>query len=534
MIKLLFFFNILLVNILYAQPEIQWQKTIGGNDSDPGTIIIEIPNDGYILSGYSLSSATGDKSQVSRGSYDTWLVRINNNNQIIWQKAIGGSSFDSVSLIKATNDGGFIIGGFSDSNISGEKTENSKGGTDYWILKLNSFGVIQWQKTIGGLIADQAGDIEITADGGYIITGLSLSDISGDKTENCRKPLIPDGMSIGDGWVIKLDAVGTIQWQKTIGGEHRDEFSSIKQTYDGGYIMGGRSNSNISFEKSEDSRGSDDYWVVKLDASGGIEWQRTLGGSSIESGCKVLITSDGNYLVYGNSGSNISGEKTENSRGAGDFWILKLDVLGNIIWQKTIGGLNNDTLGTVSNCEIDNLIVCSTSESDISGEKTENSKGLSDLWVLKLNALGNIIWQKTIGGSNYDYGGSIIQTIDNGYIIGASSLSNISGDKLDNCRGEADYWIVKLAPENLTINDFTDNFAVSIHPNPTVKEIFINFNKEQKDVALDLRNILGEVISYQEYRNINSITTEINGSTGIYLLTIKLENLSKTYRIVKE
>ena len=532
--KLFLLWYVLFINFIYSQPQIDWQRTIGGNDSDPGTTIIEIPNNGYLLSGYSLSSATGDKSQVSRGAADYWLVRLDNNQQIIWQRAIGGSDGDFISGLKPTPDGGFIVVGFSSSNISGEKTENSKGVSDYWVLKLNIQGNIVWQKTIGGLKPDQPGDIELTSDGGYIIVGNSLSDISGDKTENCRKPLIPDGMTIGDGWVVKLDAVGTIQWQRTIGGEHLDGFSSIKQTNDGGYIMGGRSNSNISFEKSEDSRGSDDFWVVKLNASGGIEWQRTLGGSGVESGCKILITWDGNYLVYGNSNSDISGEKTENSRGSRDLWLLKLDTFGTIIWQKTIGGLNDDRLGTISNCDIDNLIVCSTSESDISGEKTENSKGLSDLWVLKLNALGTIIWQKTIGGSSYDDGGSIIQTIDNGYIAGASSLSNISGDKTENCRGEADYWIVKLAPENLGTNNHSDIFEVNIYPNPTLKDIYINFTKVEKEVEINIRNVLGKLVSSQKYNNVNLLSTSIDCSSGIYFMTIKTEYLSNTYKIIKE
>ena len=178
-----------------------------------------------------------------------------------------------------------------------------------------------------------------------------------------------------------------IEWQNTIGGFDSDDFRSIQQTIDGGYILCGSSWSGISGEKTEASQGSVDYWVVKLDATGqSIEWQNTIGGSSCDYFSCIQQTSDGGYILGGYSGSGISGEKTEASQGDVDYWVVKIDGTGQ-----------------------------------------------------------TIEWQKTIGGSEYDYLHSIQQTSDEGYVLGGNSSSGVSGDKIeDNQQGSEDYWVVKL------------------------------------------------------------------------------------------
>ncbi|MDQ3049879.1 MAG: hypothetical protein M3Q95_03225 [Bacteroidota bacterium] len=223
---------------------------------------------------------------------------------------------DELYSIAQTSDGGYICGGLSLA--------------DYWVVKLDALGNIQWQNTIGGNNIDWLYSIIPTSDGGYICGGYSDSNISGDKTENCQ--------GIRDYWVVKLDSEGNIQWQNTIGGSLYDELMSIAQTTDGGYICGGWSNSNISGDKTENSEGWVDFWVIKLDSAVNIQWQNTIGGSGQDELYSIAQTSDGGYICGGLSSSNISGDKTENSQGSADYWVVKLDALGNIQWQNTIGG----------------------------------------------------------------------------------------------------------------------------------------------------------------------------------------------------
>ncbi len=232
---------------------------------------------------------------------------------IQWQNTIGGSSADWIHSIEQTTDGGYILGGFSDSNISGDKTENSNGGRDYWLVKTDASGNIQWQNTIGGNDWDDLHSIQQTADGGYILGGESNSNISGDKTENC--------VGFGsDYWIVKTDASGSIQWQNTIGGSSGESFNTIQQTADGGYILGGYSGSNISGDKTENCIGGDDFWIVKTDDSGNIQWQNTIGGNSGDRLNSIQQTPDGGYILGGDSYSGISGDKTENSNGSFDYY----------------------------------------------------------------------------------------------------------------------------------------------------------------------------------------------------------------------
>ncbi len=428
---------------------IEWDKTIGGNSADFLSTIKKTTDGGYILGGFSTSGISGEKTENSRGGEDCWVVKINASSTIEWQKTLGGSGSDVIISIQQTADGGYILGGLSDSNISGEKTENSRGGSDYWIVKLSADGIIEWQKTIGGSYDDDLTSVQQTTDGGYILVGYSRSNISGEKTENNRG----SATSTDDYWIVKLRSDGIIAWQKTIGGSDDDELESVQQTTDGGYILGGLSNSSISGEKTENSRGKNDYWVIKLDTLGAIIWQKTIGGSQEDFLKSIQQTMDGGYILGGYSFSNTSGEKTENNRGNYDYWVIKLDTDGAIIWQKTIGGTNDDNLISVQQTTDGGYILGGESNSDISGDKTENSRGGSDYWIVKLNIDGTIEWQKTIGGSASDYLRSIQQSIDGGYVLGGISYSDISSEKTENNRGFYDYWVVKLkviVPDTIT------------------------------------------------------------------------------------
>lgn len=430
--------NLLFIIYTNAQvPEIEWQNTIGGYEYDNPGYLHETTDGGYILAGQSTSDSSLDKSENSNGVFDIWVLKLNKQGSIVWQNTIGGSGGDYVGSINQTSDGGFIIGGYSESNISGDKTENSIGYYDYWVVKIDSHGNIEWQNTIGGNEYDFLKSACQTNDGGYILGGYSYSGISGDKTEANH------GFSTSDYWLVKLDASGNIEWQNTIGGGLEDFLYDVKQTSDGGYLLGGYSCSGISGDKNETCFGGFDYWVLKLDAMGNIIWQNTIGGTGVDRLNSVIETNDHGFMLAGSSDSEISGDKTDSCKGETDFWLLKINPSGNIEWQKTIGGNSYDEATSINQTADGGYITGGNSRSNISGDKTESNKGETDYWVIKIDESGNIEWQKNIGGIMTEYLSSAEETIDGGFIISGESRSGISGSKTEKSHFE-DFWVVKL------------------------------------------------------------------------------------------
>ncbi len=421
----------------FAQ-EIEWQNMIGGWMEDYLYSIQQTTDGGYILAGASNSPISGDKTETSNGpDNDYWIVKTDSAGNIQWQNTINAIGPDELTFIQQTSDGGYILGGYSDSYLALDKTEWSQGLNDYWIVKTDSAGNIQWQNTIGGGSEDILYSIQQTFDGGYILGGYSYSGISGDKTENSNGGY--------DYWIVKTNSTGIIQWQNTIGGSYTDYLFSIQQTIDGGYILGGYSQSDISGDKTENSNGSFDYWIVKTDTSGNILWQNTIGGSGWDELHCIHQTTDGGYILGGYSNSNISGDKMENSIGLNDYWIIKTDGTGNIQWQNTIGGSLDDKLYSIQQTSDGGYILGGYSWSNTSGDKTENNLGQGDYWIVKTDSAGNIQWQNTIGGANSDWLKSMQQTSDDGYLLGGYSSSPISGDKTEeNFNNCSDYWILKL------------------------------------------------------------------------------------------
>ncbi|HSD13366.1 MAG TPA: T9SS type A sorting domain-containing protein [Flavobacterium sp.] len=480
--------------LLSQAPAIQWQNRIGGANSNYCYASQQTTDGGFIIGGRSNSDISGDKTENSKGDYDYWVVKTNNLGQVVWDKTIGGASpntwnQDFFGAIKQTPDGGYIICGGSNSPLSGNKTENAINDPywDFWIVKTNAIGNIEWQNVIGGSLDEDIISLDLTQDGGYILGGYSDSSISNDKTENCR--------GFQDYWVVKLDGSGNVLWNKTFGGSGHDKLNSIIETTDGGFLLGGHSDSNISGDKTENSKGNNDYWVIKLDNNGNQQWQKTIGGSGFESLSNVLQSPDGGYFLAGYSDSPISSDKTDFCRGLYDFWVVKTDNTGNIQWQKTIGGNNQDYLISSALCSDASYILTGHSSSAISHEKTEPLIGVFDAWVIKISESGNIIWQKTIGGSLGEALFNVIQTNDGGYFLSGYTVSPISGDITEEPIGLNDYWIVKLAPDNLSINENELNNNLVLYPNPVNNTLNINAKNNIEVQRISIYNTLGQLLT---------------------------------------
>ncbi|MEX2484172.1 MAG: T9SS type A sorting domain-containing protein [Brumimicrobium sp.] len=302
------------------------------------------------------------------------------------------------------------------------------------LLLVSSFGfgqepIIEWQKSLGGSGWDKASSIEITTDGEYIVAGGSDSNdgnVTGINGAN-------------DFWVVKLDTIGNITWQKSLGGSGSESAYSIQQTTDGGYIVAGSSQSNDGDVTV--NNGGQDYWVVKLDATGNIIWQKSLGGSGDDNANSIQQTLDGGYIVAGWSLSN-DGDVTVNNGGR-DYWVVKLDSIGNIIWQKSFGGSWDERAESIQQTIDGGYIVgglAYSGDGDVSG-----GIGGGDYWVVRLDTAGNIIWEKSLGGSEYERAQSIQQTTDLGFILTGYSYSN-DGDVTghNGSTNSSDYWVVKL------------------------------------------------------------------------------------------
>lgn len=434
---------LLLANFIYAssfaQPVIQTQKVFGGSNVDGGSRVSLAVTNGYglIIGGSSYSNKSGEKTQNIRGSDDYWLLKLKQNGKIEWDKTIGGILDDNFKSVIQTSDGGYALIGESNSYTSVEKDEDSRGSTDYWIVKLDRKGAVEWNKTIGGGGNEYIDNIVQTSDGGYILAGSSDSYQSGEKSEDSR--------GYFDYWVVKLDKNGAIQWNKTIGGNSYEFLSGVELTSDGGVVLAGFSQSYISGEKTENSRGNYDFWLVKLTKEGQVQWDKTIGGDGEDYGRGIKQTKEGGYVFSGISNSNISGEKTEDNRGFFDYWVVKLDKMGNVIRDKTIGGNGNDTeVWCLEKVSDGGYIFGGSSNSNTSGEKTEDSRGDYDYWVIKLDENLNIQWDKTIGGNSYDALFNLKEIQQDQFVLSGSSWSDISGDKTEPTRGAADYWVVWL------------------------------------------------------------------------------------------
>jgi len=429
-----------------AQLGMEWQKCFGGSQGDFAYDSKSTPDLGFVVVGHSASN-DGDISD-SLGNGDILVLKLDSVGTIQWSKILGGSQGDLARSIDLTYDGGYIIGAVSTSN-DGDVTGHHGEG-DYWIIKLDSFGDIEWQRCYGGTDRDELFEIHQTFDSGFIVSGNTDSndgDVVGQHAcSGCTT----------DFWVLKLDSIGNIEWQNCLGGIFDEINSGITQTSDSCYITAGS-----CFVDNGDVNGNHglfDYWVVKLSNSGTILWQKCIGGSDNDACNSVISTIDGGCLVIGESAS-IDGDVTGHL-GGWDSWLVKLNPNGGIDWEKSYGGPSYETGKVVTQTNDSSIYLASLvflSGGDISGVI-----GGGDYWVVKTDMTGNLIWEKCFGGTGRDVPTSISVVNDNELLLVGYTESN-DGDVTGNHGGICqfnpceDVWVVKIGSTNTSVLEINTN-----------------------------------------------------------------------------
>ncbi|MCC6725475.1 MAG: DUF11 domain-containing protein [Saprospiraceae bacterium] len=414
----LLLFLISLVISASSQPAILWQKPLGGSAIDGANSIVHTQEGELIIVGYSFSN-DGDLT-INKGAMDAWIVKLNEDGDLVWQLVLGGDLYDEAIQVIQVADGSFIVLGNTQS--FNEDFVDNHGGFDSWLAKISDSGQLIWKKTIGGPEDESANSIAQLADGNFIITGWTSDS----------------GLSSGaeDVWAVKLNQTGDILWQHTYGGLEADIAQSIAPTNDGGAVIAARTSSvdgDISF-----NHGRIDYWVIKLNSLGELEWEKTYGGDIDDMAEHIVTTIDGGYLIAGTSNS-IDGDIT-NFLGGADYWVVKLNEYGTIQWEKSYGGSSLDRAYHILERPNGDYILTGISHSD-DGDLLLN-KGDSDYWAIQTNSSGEIIWQLSLGGSSTEIAnGAIIAENENIIIAGYthSDDGNVSGN-----HGSRDAWVVRL------------------------------------------------------------------------------------------
>ncbi|MBL7885374.1 MAG: T9SS type A sorting domain-containing protein [Flavobacterium sp.] len=497
----LFIFLLLTINCFCQTPVIEWQKSYGGTNYDNARSVAQTSDGGYIVVG-NTSSNDGNVTQ-SFGNGDILIIKINSLGIVEWQKTYGGFNTEFINSIQQTNDDGFILSGFSKSNNGAYSTNH--GNNDYLILKLNSNGDIDWQKNYGGTGEDLALDAIQTNDGGYAVIGQTASN-NGNLVAN---------HGLVDYWVLKLFPDGNIEWQNTYGGSGNDTGEKIQQTNDGGYILIGFSNSTNGDIISH--IGASDMWILKINSGGIIEWEKSIGTVLNDYGYGIVQTNDLGYVLSG----------TTNSSSNNNVMVTKLNSSGNVEWQNTYGGNGDDFNYSIQTDSDGGYIFIGYSES--TNNNFSNNHGNYDIWLTKINGSGDFLWQKLLGGTNYDFAFCVKKTTDNGYIV-AGDTGSTNGDVQQNF-GLSDFWLIKLSPEQLS-NSIFQQENLFIYPNPTTNLINLKFPHGITIDKIVITELTGKIILTLT-ENITQINTE-NLSNGVYFVQAFSEEKKYQSKFIKQ
>lgn len=429
-------------------PDIQWSRCIGGSGWEEAHSIEHTSDHGYIVAGFK-GSYDGDAAGCDSSKL-FWIVKLDSIGNTQWSQCYGGTIGEYANCIGELPDGNYIVAG-SAASIDGDVTGNHSTFGDFWLVKINSVGGIIWNVCLGGTGYEQCYGIDETSDGGYVLCGKSTSNdgnVSGHH----------GGSGNYDIWVVKVDSMGVVQWQKSLGGTDDEQGNSVIQASDGTYYVAGYTwsdDGDVAF-----NYGITDYWVVRLDSTGNMIWQKSFGGSDEDAAYSIAETLDGNILVAGKAYSDDHDVIGHHGISYGDYWVIKLNTDGILLWKKCYGGtLAEEAYSIVVNSD-SSFTIAGLSSTNNNGDVTDHHGAgfLGDYWIIQIDSIGNLIWEKSLGGTNTDKALSIVSTLDGGYAL----AGYVQGDGYDvfgyhGVPYNQDWWVVKLSAPCTKFIFFADN-----------------------------------------------------------------------------
>ena len=420
------------------QGELVWNKSLGGSFDDKVTSVVTTTDGGYMVLGYS-ESQNGDLS-ASKGMFDVWISKFDDSGALVWTKKKGGSLNDYGTSIIKTNDGNFVISGYSES--SDLDVPSNKGLHDFYIVKINPSGDIIWSKNYGFEGHDHAHKIIQLSNGDFFVAGFAEYEGivgAGGGGDHGEGHTLRQNKKHGTGEYlgIRLDANGNFKWYRYFGGKQNDRVSDIVEANDGGIVLAGYSEST-DFDITN-NKGSYDYWIVKLDSAGHLHWKENYGGSGIDQAFSIVKTNHNSYLIAGRS--NSTDKDISKPKGGFDAWVIHIDDHGKLLWNKNFGTNQFDTVSSIKKLNNGNFGLAGNTRGDLPNLK---SFGENDFWYFEIDIHPNtdILFQKNFGGEDIDMATDFVQTKNNEIILVGESQSKLNHAISNN--GLNDLLILKL------------------------------------------------------------------------------------------
>ncbi|MGG1921173.1 T9SS type A sorting domain-containing protein [Chryseobacterium cucumeris] len=494
---------------IFAQ-EVLWQKDIKSSAQDFLSQITTTIDGQYLIMGSSIQTDKLRQNSKQNNGYDFHLIKLNQQGEQVFEKYFSGNNHDYLSSTVTTQDGGFLITGSSYSGKGLDKKEDSKGGSDIWLIRINEFGDELWQKTLGSSSDEEARAVIQTTDQGFFVAG---------SVQNSSK-----GHGSKDVLIIRLDKDGKILSEQTLGGRGLDEVEKMIPTRDGGALLGIYSRSSISGTKKTENFGEGDYWIVKLDKNGKVEWEKNFGGKGDDHLRTLALTSTG-FIIGGESRSERSGNKTVGLEEGTDLWLISLNERGDEQWQKSYNFKNRDILMGMS---VLHSADDKYSKGILLGGYTQAEGRIETddetFWMLYLDPNGNEQWRKHVKGESRkkEERLSDLKLNRDGSIV----LAGTSAEEL----GKENWKIVKLGDKQ--VDQLIEKYDIKIYPNPVSDYAYVEIGFDPstgsgqsfKDADILLYDMSGRQL--QSIKTKNRVT-KINTQAlvqGAYLVTVKTDN----------